>query len=127
MDNVIDHCVFVQTGKDDYANARNEAALKDTSYMPVATAEAEVRVLAGFMHAIEVVEAEKWAEALTDDSDALDDKTARMVALLAPKLSAVDSAKAFVEEIKEDFADLVKHCFVEGELGCIGSALIDCA
>ena len=52
-------CSDGQTGRDDYANARNEAALKDSSYMPVAEVIAETSILAGFMHAGEVAEASK--------------------------------------------------------------------
>ena len=50
------------TGKEDYANARNKEALKDTSYKGVAEAASEVTILSSFMHSTEVIEASKWAE-----------------------------------------------------------------
>lgn len=37
------------TGKDAYANARNKVALMDKSYLPVSAAQAELRLLSGFM------------------------------------------------------------------------------
>ena len=97
-----------KTGKDDYANARNKEALKDDSYKPVAVAKAEVSILSSFMHSNEVVEASKWAEAL----DTTSDSSARALKLLAPSAGTVKAATAFVEEVKEDFPDLVKKCYV---------------
>ena len=108
--------VIAQTGKDDYANARNKVALKDGSYLPVASATAEMKVLSGFMQATEVVEADAWATALGEGGDVPSDTGANTITLLTPTLSAVASAKAFIEEIKVDFSDLVMHCFIEGEV-----------
>ena len=109
--------VIAQTGKDDYANARNKVALKDGSYLPVASATAEMKVLSGFMQATEVVEADAWTTALEEGDDDPSDTDARnTITLLTPTLSAVASAKAFIEEVKVDFSDLVMHCFIEGEV-----------
>ena len=108
--------VIAQTGKDDYANARNKVALKDGSYLPVASATAEMKVLSGFMQATEVVEADAWATALEEGGDVPSDTVANTITLLTPTLSAVASAKAFIEEVKVDFSDLVMHCFIEGEV-----------
>ena len=60
-----------QTGSDAYANARNKAALKDSSYKSVAVATAEMKILAGFMHAGEVVEASKVRQRTFDATPVL--------------------------------------------------------
>ena len=102
-----------KTGKDDYANARNKVALKDKSYKPVAAADAEAKVLAGFINALEIVEASKWIEAQTcEETQSCDEKTTKLINLLGPSAGSVDSAKTFVEQIKEDFPSLVHQCFI---------------
>ena len=103
--------VFSQTGKDDYANARNKMALKDGSYKSVASAQAEAHVLDSFIHATEVVEADTWAAELEGRTDT--SSVSRAVSLLAPTEYMVASAQSYVEEVKEDFAKLVMHCFIE--------------
>ena len=102
----IDGFVDEETGKDEYANARDEAALKDSLYMPVASTLAERNIVATFMKANEIIEAAKWVEAKGSAAD-MSALQRRQIKLLGPSENQADSAKAYVEEIKEHFHDLV--------------------
>ena len=82
------------------------AALKDTSYLPVASSAALAKVVEAFMHANEVIEAETWFE----DSGAM--ANARDVELLSPKANQVSAAKAFVEHVKESYDDVTGKCYI---------------
>jgi len=100
-----DAYIAEDTGKDDYANARHEEALKDERYLPVASTAALAEVVVHFMNANEMVEAYKWAEepGLANDRDAM---------LLKPSENQLAAAHTFVEQTKVNFKNVVMKCYV---------------
>ena len=61
-----------------------------------------------FRNANEILEAWKWLA--EQDSDATDKAELKTINLLGPSLATVESARKFVEQVKEDFPNLVHHC-----------------
>ena len=105
-----DHAALMslQTVYDDYSNARNKVALKDSSYEEVATAKARMNIVSGFLKALEMEEAADMYRTEMDKGSYNDTNKP----LLAPTIRAALDAYDYVEMVKEHFPDLVMQCYI---------------